>query len=150
MSMHIAGHVPLAGHEKVVHGWKLWIAGAAIAALIFVGFYLAISQWQRDREYALMLFGDFVGPAIAAAFGYFWCLPEVLGGNLSRPRENAVTKMVGLRAALFLYRDPLGRRLVSEGHLGELRIHLHGSRYRYSNLVTLDSGRVRLRQQKNT
>lgn len=80
MSTHIAGQVPLAGHGKVAQAWKLWIAGAAIGALTFVGFFLAITRWQESWEFALILLGSFVGPAVAAAFGYFWCLPEVLGG----------------------------------------------------------------------
>jgi hypothetical protein len=80
MSTHIAGRVPVAGHEKVVHAWKLWIAAAGIATLTVIGFYLGITRWQNDTQDALMLFGCFVGPSIAAAFGYFWCLPEVLGG----------------------------------------------------------------------
>ena len=46
MSMHIAGHVPLAGHEKVVHGWKLWIAGAAIGTIGSGLLYL----WDWTRQ----------------------------------------------------------------------------------------------------
>lgn len=89
MSTHIAGQVPLAEHGKVSHAWKLWIAGAAIAALTFVGFYLAITRWHDSWEFALILLGGFVGPAVAAAFGYFWCLPEVLGG-ICRDRERTL------------------------------------------------------------
>jgi hypothetical protein len=89
MSTHIAGQVPLAGHGKVGQAWKLWIAGAAIGALTFVGFYLAITRWQESWEFALILFGGLVGPAVAAAFGYFWCLPEVLGG-ICRDRERTL------------------------------------------------------------
>jgi hypothetical protein len=89
MSTHIAGHVPLAGHGKVAHAWKRWIAGAAIGGLTFVGFYLAITRWQESWEFALILFGGLVGPAVAAAFGYFWCLPEVLGG-ICRDQERTI------------------------------------------------------------
>lgn len=89
MSMQVAGHVPRAGHEKVVHAWKLWIAAAGIVTLTVIGFYLGITRWQSDTQDALMLFGCFVGPAIAAAFGYLWCLPEVLGG-VCRDQERTV------------------------------------------------------------
>ncbi|HUJ93556.1 MAG TPA: hypothetical protein VLW46_01175 [Candidatus Bathyarchaeia archaeon] len=81
MNTHIAGHVPLAGHEKFASAWKLWIAGVAIAALTVVGLYLTIAQWRRDGALTgLFVLGCFIGPAVAATFGYFWCMPEVLGG----------------------------------------------------------------------
>lgn len=81
MSTRVAGHVPLSEQGKVVRAWKLWIVAIGIVALTVIGLYLTITRWQKDTEYALMLFGYFLGPAIAAAVGYFWCLPEVLGGT---------------------------------------------------------------------
>jgi hypothetical protein len=90
MSAHIAGRVPLAEHKNVAHAWKLWIAAAAIAALTIVGVYMTITLWRRDgADGGLLMLGAFVGPAITAAFGYFWCLPETLGG-VSRDEQRTL------------------------------------------------------------
>lgn len=92
MSTHIAGHVPLAGHEEVAHPWKLWIAAAVIAVLTTCGVYLTITQWrQNGADAGLAMFGAFVGPAVTAAIGYFWCLPEVLGG-VSRDEQRTLAQ----------------------------------------------------------
>lgn len=121
MSTHMAGHVPLAGHEKIAHAWKLWIAVAAIGALSFVGFYLAITRWQESWEYALILFGSFLGPAVAAAFGYFWCLPEVLGG-ISRDQNRTLLQKWSDFALLCSF---FGILVVEAAYLQVIREELH-------------------------
>lgn len=62
--------------------WRRSVAAASISVLIGYGIYeiWRIRPWPEVTA-VLIILGVTLGPAIAYAFGYFRCLPEVLGGS---------------------------------------------------------------------
>jgi hypothetical protein len=74
-------HTYLLHHKPLRTAWTLWLVELGIAVLAVVGLYYAVSNWM-DREFTLGLvaLGSLTGTAVIYAFGYLWCMPDVLGG----------------------------------------------------------------------
>jgi hypothetical protein len=80
-------------HGQLGIAWKQWLAGAGILILTGFGLHYAIPNWLRgDIQSGLLSFGSFVGPAVAYAFAYFWCLPDVLGGTTRIPSKTLLRR----------------------------------------------------------
>jgi len=75
-------YIHLVSHGHRGNAWRQWLAGVGIVVLAGFGLYFAISN-LRQGEIALGLWvlGALAGTATVYGFGYFWCLPDVLGGT---------------------------------------------------------------------
>jgi hypothetical protein len=106
-----------------------WLAGAGIAILTGFGLYYAISDWlQGEIALGLISFGSLVGIAVAYAFGYFWCLLEVLGGVSRNQSRTLLAKWSGF-AFLATF-------------IGVLTIEILYIRVIWVNLTYVDFGRA--------
>jgi len=77
----MGAHTDLLHHGHIGPPWRQFLAGTGIVILAGLGLYYAISSWHHGEISAgLMALGFFVGTALIYAFGYFRCLPDVLGG----------------------------------------------------------------------
>jgi hypothetical protein len=78
----MAAHTHLVHPGHVGYAWKLRLAEIGVVILAGLGLYYAVSDWRRGEIVeGLMAFGPLAGAAIIYAFGYLWCLPDVLGGT---------------------------------------------------------------------
>ena len=81
MNANLGARTQLIHHGHFGLTWKQWLAGTCIAILTGFGLHSAIPEWLHGNiASGLFSFGSSVGLAVAYAFGYFWCLPDVLGG----------------------------------------------------------------------
>ena len=68
-------------HGPVWNVWKVWLAELGVVLLACLGVYYAASLWrQGEIDLGLLALGCSAGVATVYAFGYVWCLPDVLGG----------------------------------------------------------------------
>ena len=68
-------------HGPVGNVWKVWLAEIGVVVLACLGVYHAVYLWrQNEIDLGLLALGCSAGVATVYAFGYLWCLPEVLGG----------------------------------------------------------------------
>ncbi|MBZ5649498.1 MAG: hypothetical protein LAO18_03305 [Acidobacteriia bacterium] len=68
-------------HGPVWNVWKLWLAELGVVLPECLGAYYAASLWrQGEIDLGLLALGCSAGVATVYAFGYLWCLPDVLGG----------------------------------------------------------------------
>src|ERR1700690_1618498 len=90
MNANLAGQTHGVRHGPFHIDWKLWLAGAGIAALSGFGLYHTFDEWvHRQIESGLIVLGSSVGLAVAYGFGYFWCLPEALN-NVAHTRNRTL------------------------------------------------------------
>jgi hypothetical protein len=75
----------LVHHREIGVTWKQLLAGLVILVLAGIGLYFAISNWVNDPVMGLLMLGCLAGPAVVYAFGYFWCLPDLLRSDSHEP-----------------------------------------------------------------
>ena len=82
------GHASSMPHGHRVIRWKQCVAAIGIAALASFCLYETIWSWLHGRVgEGLFALGNLgVAPAVYA-FGYFWCVPEVIGGGPLTPER---------------------------------------------------------------
>lgn len=77
----MGAHTHLLHHRHFSNTWRIWLAELGVVILAVLGLYCAISEWLHgDVEGGLIALGWLAGTATIYAFGYLWCLPDVLGG----------------------------------------------------------------------
>ena len=82
-------HAHFVHHGHIGNGWKQFLAGLVVLILAGFGLYFAISDWRHGQiATGLLALGPFAGLAKVYAFGYLWCLPDVLSGISHDPGRN--------------------------------------------------------------
>ncbi|MGC2196856.1 MAG: hypothetical protein WA628_19435 [Terriglobales bacterium] len=89
----MGAHVHLVHDRRVGHLLGPYLAGIGIVILSALGLYNTLSSWLEGHIAAgLLALGFLVGPACVYAFGYFWCMPDVLGGTAHDASRNLLQR----------------------------------------------------------